>query len=445
MRVLAECRSLAVTEIEAEGGLDAIKALAHNVSLPWAVGMATADAGITRYESDFLALLESEDRVDVELGVNYVDRRFRQAGWSWVEPLISTDSTLSALQRDIILVRTLDFPKAWDIADAQGEEVAKVFWSRFPRMGLGEDFLYLADAARRLLTFGRPVASLDLISIYLGSPQGDNSEIAELVAAGLEAIIAAGSPDPELPIALQQYDFQRFFALLQRYKGEVGWERVARLEWLFLPLLGFDAQPPTLHQLMATDAGFFVDVIKAVFRPHSSDETPELSPEQEQMATNGYRLLSNWSTVPGLRSDGTLDGLELRQWIANALVLLTEADRLVVGEQHIGKVLESSPSDSDETWPGIEIRNLLEELQNEQIENGMAIAILNRRGFTWRSPGEGGRQEWDLVADFRRQADQFADEWPRVASVLRVVANDYESWARREDAAAERFRRGLER
>jgi hypothetical protein len=445
MRVLAERRAQAVAEIEATGGLDAIKALAHNVTLAWAVGMATADAGITKYESDFLVLLESEDHVDIELGVNYIERRFRQAGWPWVESLISEESILSATQRGIILVRTLDFPKAWDIADAQGEEVAKVFWNHFPRIGLGEDVPYLADAARRLLSFGRSVASLDLISIYLGSAQADNAEIAELVAAGLEGIIAAGSLDPELPVALQQYDFQRFFALLQQHKSEVGWERIARLEWLFLPLLGFDAQPPTLHQLMATDPGFFVDVIKAVYRPHSRDETPELSREQEQMATNGYRLLSNWSMVPGVSSDGVLDGIELRRWIAEALRLLLQADRLVLGEQHIGKVLESSPRDSDGTWPGVEVRNLLEELQNEQIENGMAIAILNRRGFTSRSPGEGGRQEWDLVEDYRRQADQFADQWPRIASVLRVVASDYESQARREDAAAERFRRGLER
>ena len=49
------------------------------------------------------------------------------------------------------------------------------------------------------------------------------------------------------------------------------------------------------------------------------------------------------------------------------------------------------------------------------------------------------------VEDYRRQADQFADEWPRTASVLRIVADNYEAMARREDSRAERFRRGLER
>jgi hypothetical protein len=279
----------------------------------------------------------------------------------------------------------------------------------------------------------------------MDSAQANNAEVAELVAAGLEAIIAAGSPDPEMPSVLQQYDFQRFFTFLQQHKAEVGWERVARLEWLFLPLLGFDAQPPTLHQLMATNPDFLVQVIKAAFRPRSNDETPASSPEHERMAANAFRLLHTWSTTPGTREDGVLDGVELRQWIVDARRLLEEADRLSIGEEYIGKVLAASPPDPDGTWPGVEVRNLLEDLQNPQIEEGMVMAILNGRGFTSHSPDEGGRQEWELVEENRRKVDQFADEWPRAASVFRTVADNYEAMARREDSRAERFRRGLDR
>lgn len=445
MRVLAERRAQAVAEIEADGGLEGIKALAHKVTLPWAVGVAIADADIREYDTDLLAMLDSEDRIDADVALNYVGRRFWHAGWPWVETLFGNESTLSASQRGRILARTFDFPRAWEVADAQGEEVARVFWNNFPRGGLGHDFAFLAEAARRLLSHGRPVASLDLISIYLSSEQTNDPEIAELVAAGLEGIIAADSPDPEMPSVLQQYDFQRFFVLLQQHKAEVGWERIARLEWLFLPLLGFDAQPPTLHQLMATDPDFYAQVIKAAFRPRSTDEAPASSPEHERMAANAFRLLHTWSTTPGTREDGVLDGDALRQWIVDARRLLEEADRLSIGEEYIGKVLASSPPDPDGASLGVEVRKMLEELQNPQIEEGMVMAILNRRGFTSRSPDEGGRQEWELVEDYRRQADQFADEWPRTASVLRTVAENYEAMARREDAEAERFRRGLER
>jgi hypothetical protein len=124
--------------------------------------------------------------------------------------------------------------------------------------------------------------------------------------------------------------------------------------------------------------------------------------------------------------------------------LLEEADRLRVGQVHIGQVLASSPPDPDGRWPGLEVRNLLEELESDQVEEGLANGIIGTR-FTTRAPDEGGRQEWELVHKYRQQAEQFTDEWPRTASVLRSVADHYESLARREDEAAERFRRGLER
>ena len=67
------------------------------------------------------------------------------------------------------------------------------------------------------------------------------------------------------------------------------------------------------------------------------------------------------------------------------------------------------------------------------------------RGVTMRSPGDGGTQEWELAAKYKQQANQFADEWPRTAAVLRRLASYFEQEARREDERAERFRRGLER
>ena len=444
-RAVDQRRAQAVAEIEAAAGIDGVKELAHSVSLPWTIGIALADAAILNYESDLLAMIESEHRSEVALALAYIGRRFEQAGWPWVESLIDKKTALSPMQRGQILVRTLDFPTAWEIADAQGEEVARVFWGHFPRSGLGSDFAHVGYAAQRLVALGKAVASLDLVSVYLHSPQANNAEVAKLVATGLEAILAADSPDPEMAVALSQHDFQRFFAFLQQHKADVGWKRIARLEWAFLPLLGFDARSETLQQLMASDPSFFVEVVKAVYRPHSSDEDPSPSPEREQMASNGYRLLSNWSRVPGLGSDGVVDGDQLRRWITEAQRLLEDADRVNLGEEHIGQVLASSPPDPDGTWPGVEIRNLLEELQNDQVENGIIIAILNSRGFTSRSLDEGGRQEWELVGDYRKKAEQFADEWPRTASVLRATADNYEAWARREDAAAERFSRGLDR
>jgi hypothetical protein len=414
------------------------------VQLPWAIGVALVDAGIFSHESQILALIGSGESTDVQLALAYVARRFMQAGWPWVEGLLAQDSGLSALQRGRVLVQTNDHPRAWEVADARGAEVADAFWRYFRVNGLGADFGHVSYAAKRLLSVGRAAGTLDLISIYLDRGFSDDASVAELVAAGLEAILAAGAADPEMR-ALSQHDLQRFFSYLHRNQATVGWERVARLEWTFLPVLGLDAQTETLHQLVADDPSFFVQIVTTVYRPHSGGETAEESPERGQLASNGYRLLSNWTRVPGATSDDIVDGAALRRWVAEARRLLEEADRLETGETHIGQVLAASPPDPDGRWPGIEVRNLIEELQSEKVEQGISLAIMNRRGFTVHAPDEGGKQEWELAEKFRRQADQFADGWPRTAAALRNVATHYEYLARRQDASAERFRRGLER
>jgi hypothetical protein len=225
----------------------------------------------------------------------------------------------------------------------------------------------------------------------------------------------------------------------------VGRERIARLQWAFLPALGFEPKVQVLHRFLSSDPAFFVDVLIKVYRGKSCDDNDDESPERARIATNGYRLLSSWSTVPGLREDGSVDAQELRVWIDGALAGLDEAGRRDIGEIYIGQILACAPGESDGQWPPRTVRDLLEELQNERIEEGLITKTLNRRGMTTRSPQDGGVQEQDLAEKYRHEAEGFADEWPRTAAILRALARFYDHDARREEGSAERFRRGYYR
>jgi hypothetical protein len=308
--------------------------------------------------------------------------------------------------------------------------------------GLGGDFPHVHLAAQRLLGVGRSSTALRLLGLY--AREDASAPSAELIAQGLDAILATDSSDPELA-ALTQHDFETLFELLDNHADTIGWERIARLQWAYLPVLGLDPKVHALHKLLSSDPAFFVDVLSKVYRSKSGVDEETESPERARLATNGYRLLSSWATVPGLRADGTVDGEALRTWVHETLAKLDEIGRREVGEIHIGNVLAWSPPDADGHWPTPEVRDLLEELQNERVEQGVTTQMLNRRGVTTRSPEQGGAQERDLVAKYTREADRFADQWPRTAAILRALASSYEHDARREEHSAERFRRGLVR
>lgn len=114
-----------------------------------------------------------------------------------------------------------------------------------------------------------------------------------------------------------------------------------------------------------------------------------------------------------------------------------------MGLQHIGQVLWHTPPDADDTWPGLVVRELLENLKLDHIERGLGLQILNSRGVTSRGLEEGGDQERELAREYWAKAEKIAFEAPRTAALLRKIASEYDSEALKNDEDAERFRRGL--
>lgn len=351
---------------------------------------------------------------------------------------------LTSDQQARLLLATRDFPKAWETAEAIGKEVKERFWQLFSTMGLGHDFEHVRLVTDHLLSVGRNAAALDFIGLYRDRTQEHGEEFAPLVAEGLERLLDQQSADPEFR-QLSGWDFEQLFKFMEANREAVGETRLAGLEWAYLQALGLHPDVPTLHQRMADDPAFFVEIVGTVFRPASGKDDDEPVDEAAQRrATNGWHLLRSWNRPPGADGSGQMDGPTLRSWVAEARRLLKGSDRLGIGESQIGQALVAAPADLDGSWPGEAVRDLLEEVQSEHLESGLSIAVLNGRGVTSRGLGEGGAQERDLAKKYREDADRLADKWPRSAAMLRGLATSYESDARREEKTAERFRRGLE-
>jgi hypothetical protein len=442
--LVADKRRDAVEEIDAEGGLPAVRRLAASVEVSWSVGVALADARPS-YDDELLPFLSSDRDSDLQLATQYYFQRFRREGWPWLESLFQLHPELSALQRARLLLAARDLPRSWEVADEQGKEVADHYWKLFVPYGLGGDFGEVEYVARRLMAVGRNAMAVDFVHMYSSGHDENGEQNATLIVTGLENLLQ--SPDDSELRALSGYDFETSFELLERHRDLIGVDRLARLEWAWLPALGFDPEVPSLHEGMTENPDFFVEVVCAVYRPRNDDEEQDtddvIDEQREARAHNGYRLLSSWDRPPGL-VDSTIDEERLHEWLREAERLLRDRGRLEVGLVHIGQVLASAPADEESLWPPRVVRDLFEELHNEQVEGGFSTAIFNNRGVTSRGLEEGGEKEIALATRYRSDADRFADEWPRTAAVLRRLASSYEEDARRNDDSAERFRRGLE-
>lgn len=436
---VASRRSAAMAEIVAIGGLETVANFAVTADaavVGAALAQACPDEATT---SAMLEWYESGAETTQVLAANYLWQLGRAGGLQWALGLLAAHSALSPATQAEILHDADSLPEAWEEVRARGEDVEREYWRRYSYMGRGQDFSYLLQAAEQMMAVGRCAATLHMLSMYERDSDVDTA-YAAAVASALEGLL--GATDPEIGI-LDTWDYERAFAVLDEHVGALGRSRVTQLQWGFLPALGYDPPTTTLHRALADEPAFFVEIISLVFR--AKDTEPSAHRQHDPaIAENAWRLLQSWRHAPGRSDDGSFDVDRARAWIHEARRLLVEANRLDVGLGEIGQVLIHT-SDEDDGWPSREVADLVEELDEDEIDDGIHIGLSNERGGTTRSLTEGGDQERTLAADFRKRAVRFRDAHPRVARILNRMAESYEADARREDREAERQRRGLDR
>ena len=202
----------------------------------------------------------------------------------------------------------------------------------------------------------------------------------------VEALELAMQTDPKMAMHSQSLSFNvgRLLDALEP-SDEVDANRIAKLEWAYLPLLRLQRSPRLLHQELGRNPSFFSEIIALVFRAEGA-ESLEVSKEQEAQARHGHDLLKSWHTVPGTSNTGVINVKELSEWACRAREL-TQANGRRIGDQTIGEVLSGSPAGTDGVWPAEPVRDIIENVASPDLELGFQIGCYNGRGAsqkTWR-------------------------------------------------------------
>jgi hypothetical protein len=265
---------------------------------------------------------------------------------------------------------------------------------------------------------------------------------------GMERLLKSEIPDPELK-RLRQHSFEQLFVLLADHRGTLGLQRLVNLEFQLFPALGFDPDAPTLHQALIEDPALFVELVTMVYNRASGVDDESSDPDQMEhkraMALRADEILNSTSRCPGVTDTGDVDADTLRGWVLAAREGLATADRATRGDHEIGKLLAWAGSlEAEGTTIPEAVRDLLEEIDSDDLGRGLSLGIYNRRGVTTRALFDGGEQERALALKFEEEAES-ARAWPRARKLLRQLAASYESDAERLDLEAERRRQGLDR
>ncbi|MGO4127883.1 helix-turn-helix domain-containing protein [Inquilinus sp. YAF38] len=320
----------------------------------------------------------------------------------------------------------------WMLIAEAGDEVERAYWSRLNVYAVpaDEDIAWITD---KFLSVERGRSLLRFVAGH---------ESIEMPADILLTILKHPSTIQEAPNEGSNADGGMF----SWYVGKV-FERLdtiggldhelINLEWIYFQALEHSQRPAkSLEKALSEDPNFFVMLLKTLYSA-STEEDDDTSAPAEATVTQAFQVLEAWRRVPGSDDDGVIDRAKLLAWVRAARIACAAAHRTQIADYKIGVILSAATRVNGEAWPPEGVRDVLEEVANDDIDQGFTIGLYNRRGMTTRMPTDGGDQERDLAARYRSDAKSSALLWPRTRAVLERIAAGYEADAEREDQSAE--------
>jgi len=420
---LEERRQLAIKEILDNDGSEAVVRFADMVESPWKVGLSLGFIADSDLDSVVLPnLLEVESKNLTQLASGFVCGRYQSQGWVWVDEIDMTGWSHS--QKGQFLTYLPFTADAWKRSKEILGEFEVEYWSKAsvnPYQAKGE--LYVA--IDKLLEYGRPNAAIHCLYRILHDKQPLDK------TRTIQALLSALS-STEPPYSMDVYYIVEIIKALQD-DPDTNPDDLIRVEWAYLPLLDRDhgVSPKSLENRLASDPGFFCEVIRHVYRSKKEPKSEKKRSEEEKaIATNAYRLLHEWRTPPGMQTDGGFSKEHFIQWLKSTKAACTESGHIEVALTHVGNVLIHCPPDPDGFWINRAAAEALNAKDAEEMRNGFYIAILNSRGVHSVDPS--GKPELELSAKYKKQAEDAENAgYQRLATEMRGVADSYANEAKR--------------
>ena len=420
---LNEKRRIAVQAILSGGGLKDVLAFAQNVAVPHQVGEALGVIASEELEAELLpTLLDATEETERQVAAGFVWARHRKWDWPWVDAVLQREWT-KAQQAQFLALLPFEEEVWHRVADQLGEQDEGQYWRNVMVTPYGAD-RDLTVAIQKLLEYQRASAAVVCVSRTVD----DDSRFDEdLATHALLAIL-------DEPSDMKHLDRHETVEVITRLQKSSTADRDAlfKIEWYFLPLLGqfSPGSPSTLEQRLASNPAFFAEVVCLVYRSTKDDQDDDQPDERRKnLATNAYRLLTDWRWYPGKLIDGSFDVDAFKTWLSEARRLTEETGHRDVAQIQIGQVLTYAPPDLNGLWIHEGVAEALNGRDTQEMRSGFTTELSNQRGvFTFTA----GEEERSLAQQYRTKADALeANGFIRLATAVGELANQYERDANR--------------
>ena len=190
-----------------------------------------------------------------------------------------------------------------------------------------------------------------------------------------------------------------------------------------------------LNDRLTKDPDFVVEILGYLYIPENESEQERVVTDiDRQNAQRAFYLLNQWKTIPGVGEDQSLDEVILSDWMRGVLKKSLETGHYRHACSQLGQLLSHFPEWTDEAE---KLFALMEPIEEKAFYSGYNAGLFNKRGFTSRSPYEGGKIERDNFSMFKGLYDKYHLRYPRVSKVFKSLSEQYERMAKEMDERAD--------
>lgn len=434
-QVIDETRTEALNNLYFKVGIVKIIELKSKIKQPWIYGDILAR--FLDEEEVVLKVCEELKLEKKELGFvqSFFSRKYYLKGIDWIFKIFNQLKEQSYDNEPLanLLLSIEQNQILWDKLETFDNEIKNHYWLNIHHRFYGMPTEQLEYGLKKLIEYKRYYSAIG------ASSHNVDKITPELLVLILEKA-ATGEASEE--VRIDGYAINRIFETLDKHDN-INRDTLIKLEWFYLPLLasyGNRRNPKILHEELATNTDFFIDILKCLYKSKDESigeqESENVDESQAQnRARQAYELLNGWKKIPGIDEQNNINKEILTSWIGDVRKKANECGRLDVADMHIGKILAQYPEES-ENWPPEEISEIIEQINTDSLKNNFSSALFNKRGSSTRGAFDGGDIERGHAKYFEKLAENNKNKFPRVSSIFNRLAKGYYEDAKRMDNRA---------
>lgn len=341
----------------------------------------------------------------------------------------------------IFLLSLYSCLELWEyIQNHMNDVVESQYWKSQQRYLFVNNKIELLFALEKLYKYKKSIAFLNTLGNSLRMTSDCELSSEEI----LNLLEKVDLVDFEDNVQFDHYAFEKILEALYS-KNDYDEERGAKIEMKFYFVFkGYNSlKPHNLFMLMSKKPSEYMGVLSQIYLP-TDDKLREEELDKIKQNENSdsvlefsYQLFDSFNYIPSLKTDGSIDGKILSDWIDEVRNIAKEVYRENSTDDCIGKLLAKYPINisEDKGFP-IEIYDVIENINTERIKIAFEVQISNNLGFTSRGAFDGGDIERVKASFFNKLFEETKITHPNVSLVFKNLRTKYLAEGNWEDENA---------